>query len=415
MQLSFLRISTLINTKKNYLNNLINMKLKHIFLIFCISHFISMTYGCEIKDVSPTFLYPGDTVNINISLDLPDCGLFEDIIIFGEGDTIYALEFTQINDTLLEAEFIIPDTVTVGKALIEIITSEFGGIHSDWILVIGTEMTEAPEICMVTVDSTNKNMIIWEDPNLAYLDSVYIYKETSMTGNYVRIGTQSAEEVTFFIDKISNPDQNSNSYKISFVDTNGYESPLSTRHKTMHLMMNVGVGGACNLIWDSYSGFKYNSFNVYRGTSKNGLIKIAELPTNLFTYTDLAPPLGKVYYVIEVVKPTGCDVGNLKSTNDFYSSAYSNIISTETTSLKDNLSDEFISIFIDETNDILNISVKNRYDKYYISVFSLDGKEKIKKEVFSNTKLNISDLKSGIYIIKINSDKKVFTKKIIKE
>ena len=268
---------------------------------------------------------------------------------------------------------------------------------------------------MVTVDSTNKNMIIWEDPNLAFLDSVNIYKETSMTGNYIRIGTQSAEEVTFFIDTISNPDQNSSGYKISFVDTSGYESPLSRYHKTMHLTMNIGVGGACNLIWDKYIGFNYSSFNVYRGTSVKNLLKIAELPTNLFTYTDLAPPLGTAYYVIEVVKSAGCNVSNLKSTAEYYSSTFSNIISLETTSVKDELSDELINIFIDETNDELNISLKSRYNKYSISVFSLDGKEKIKKEVFSDTKLDISDLKPGIYILRVYSDKKVFTKKIIKK
>ena len=133
----------------------------------------------------------------------------------------------------------------------------------------------------------------------------------------------------------------------------------------------------------------------------------------MFTYTDLAPPLGKVYYVIEVEKTTGCNLGNLKSTADFYYSASSNIIYLETSSLKDNLSDESISIYIDEANDEINISSKNKIDAYSISVLSLDGKEKFKQKVFADIKLDISNFEPGIYILKIDTNKKVLVKKFI--
>ena len=393
------------------------MKLKPVFLIFCISHFISIAYGCEIKDVSPNYVNPGDTVSLTISLDLTDCGQINNIIIFSNGymDTIYAEEYAELNDTTFEARFFFPDTVYIGKATI-CISSEYGGMcNPEGILTIGTDITKAPEICMITVDTINKNMIIWEEPNLETLDSIYIYKETSISEKYEKIGANHVENITLFIDMASYPEQNASSYKISFVDTNGYESPLSRYHKTMHLTMNIGVGGACNLIWDKYMGFYYSTFNVYRGNSVNNLQKIAELPTNLFTYTDLAPPLGKVYYLIEVEKTTGCNIGNLKSTIDYYSSARSNIIYLETTSLKDNLSDESISISIDETNDVLNILLKNKLDEYDISILALDGKEKLKQKVFNDTMLDISDLEPGIYILKIDSNKKVSVKKFIKK
>ncbi len=390
------------------------MKLKPVYLIFCILHFISIAYGCEIKDVFPKRVNPGDTVNLNIVLSLPDCGSVKYMLImsYSCSDTIWAEEFTQLNDTTLEAKFIIPETFPLGKAdlCIDFVS---GRVEALKIITIGTGMTEAPDICMVTVDRMNENMIIWEDPSIGSLDSVYIYQEMLMTGNYIRIGAKSAEDATFFIDTISNPDQNSSSYKISFVDTNGYTSPLSKYHKTMHLTMSIGVGGACNLIWDDYWGFYYNSFIVYRGTSIDNLLKIAELPTNLFTYTDLAPPLGKVYYVIEVEKAAGCYLGNLKSTSDYYSSSSSNMMSLETSSLKDNLSDESISINLDEASEKLNILFKNKIDAYDISVLSIDGKEKFKQKVFGDTKLDISNFEPGIYILKIDSNRKILIKKFI--
>jgi len=392
------------------------MKLIKVFLVSCIMLLIYNAYGCDIISVSPDYVNPGDTVDLIINLGLPDCGQIEYIIIFSKGqmDTIWAEEYTELGDTLLEALFIIPDTVVIGKASISIGTTGYGEIFSPEILTIGTDITEAPEICMVTVDTINKNMIIWEEPNLETLDSVYIYKETSISGKYEKIGANYVGDITFFIDAASNPVQNASSYKISFVDTNGYESPLSRYHKTMHLTMSIGIGGACNLIWDKYTGFSYSTFNVYRGNSLNNLHLIAELPTNLFTYTDLAPPLGKVYYLIEVVKPGGCNVGNLKSTAEYYSSACSNFIYLETANLKDNFTDEFISIFPDAANNVLNVILKDRSGAYNISIFSSEGKEKLTVKIFDDTQIDISNLQPGIYFIKINSDKTQTVQKFIK-
>ncbi len=336
------------------------MKLRCIFLLFFISHFINITRGCEIKYVIPEYVYPGDTVTLNIVLGLPDCGLVEAVVVYSYKytNTIYLEEYTKVNDTLLEAEFIVADTIVLGKAHIGIETSGYGYIHLEEAFIIGTDILEAPDICMVTVDSTNKNMVIWEDPDIKVLDSIYIYKEISVSENYVKIGAKSAEDLTYYIDTNSIPEQNANCYKISFVNTDGYESPLSYRHKTIHLTMSIGVGGVINLNWDNYWGFHYNSFSVYRGTTMNNLIKIAELPTGLSSYTDLTPPLGMVYYVIEVEKAGGCYLGNLKSTSDYYSSSSSNIISVQTSSLKDNFSDEYLDIYIDDVNNKLNICNK---------------------------------------------------------
>ena len=198
------------------------MKLIKVFLVSCIMLLIYNAYGCDIISVSPDYVNPGDTVDLIINLGLPDCGQIEYIIIFSKGqmDTIWAEEYTELGDTLLEALFIIPDTVVIGKASISIGTTGYGEIFSPEILTIGTDITEAPEICMVTVDTINKNMIIWEEPNLETLDSVYIYKETSISGKYEKIGANYVGDITFFIDAASNPVQNASSYKISFVDTN---------------------------------------------------------------------------------------------------------------------------------------------------------------------------------------------------
>jgi hypothetical protein len=392
------------------------MKSKPLFLITCILLFISKVYCCDIISVSPDYVNPGDTVDLNINLSLPDCGQIEYIIIFSKGqmDTIWAEEYAELGDTLLEALFIIPDMVTIGKASISIFTTGYGYIDAFEILTIGTAITEAPEICMVTVDTMNKNMIIWEESNLTTLDSIYIYKETSISGKYERIGANHSEDLTYFIDTASLPEQNASSYKISLVDTNGYESPLSRYHKTIHLTMNIGIGGVCNLNWDNYVGFSYKTFHVYRGSSLNNLQIIADLPINLFSYTDLNPPQGNLYYVIGITKTPGCNIGNLKSTAEYYTSTHSNFICLGTTNLKDNISDEYINIFPDAANNVLNVILKDKSGVYEISILSSEGKEILKQKVFNDTQIDISELQPGIYFIKIDSNKKQVVQKFIK-
>ncbi len=100
----------------------------------------------------------------------------------------------------------------------------------------------------------------------------------------------------------------------------------------MHLTINSGIGGAWNLIWDGYEGFEYSTYHIYRGTSENGLMKIAELASNTLSYSDLTPPLGTSYYQLEIINPSSCTSSNLKSSPaDFYSSR-SNIVSSNSIS-----------------------------------------------------------------------------------
>jgi hypothetical protein len=393
------------------------MKFKQIFSITCILLLTYNAFCCNIFYVLPYYVNPGDSVNLAIIGDFTDCDLINNMIIcsYGDMDTIYAEEYTIIDDSLIEALFIFPDTVTLGDGTIIISSNEYGWVYSDpGRIKIMSEIAIAPEICMVTVDSSNKNMIIWEELHMITIDSIYIYKETSVSGKYEKIGANHYTDLTCFIDMASIPEQNASSYKISLIDKNGQESPLSNRHKTIHLTMSIGVGGVCNLNWDRYSGFYYSTFNVYRGNSLNNLEKIAELPTSLLSYTDLDPPPGNLYYVIGITKTPGCNIGNLKSTAEYYTSAHSNFTYLETSKLKDNFTDEYINVFPDAANNVLNVMLKDKSGEYNISILSLDGKEEFKLKVFNDTQIDISNLQPGIYFIKIDSNKIQAVQKFIK-
>jgi len=165
-------------------------------------------------------------------------------------------------------------------------------------------------ICLITVDSTStKNLIVWEKPVAAGIDSFKIYRD--IVGTYKHIGSVAYEDLSLFGDITPgvNPQITSYKYKISVVDTCGYENLLSDFHETMHVTASLGTPPpAINLVWDSYVGFPVSYYYILRdSTGLGNYEKIDSVSNTNFTYTDLGPPAGTVYYLIEAKHPTGCN------------------------------------------------------------------------------------------------------------
>ena len=73
-----------------------------------------------------------------------------------------------------------------------------------------------------------------------------------------------------------------------------------------------------------------------------------------------------------------------------------------------------IQIYPSPSTNFINIKNTN-YTKSKISIFNLNGELLITKCFINNTKLDIKNLKKGIYLIKVQTDKEIITKKMIKE
>jgi hypothetical protein len=153
---------------------------------------------------------------------------------------------------------------------------------------------------MVSVDENNHNEIIWDDLGLAA--SYNIYREEMGTGNYEWIASVEDNSQNICVDWKSDARIRSYSYKVAGMDTCGSESLLCSAHKTMHLTINAGINNAWNLIWTAYEGVNYATVNIYRTTGDTLITmeKIATLPSQNTTYTDLYAPEGYVYYRIEI-------------------------------------------------------------------------------------------------------------------
>jgi hypothetical protein len=165
-----------------------------------------------------------------------------------------------------------------------------------------------PEICIAGVDSaSNHNIIVWEPPVSAAIDSFLVYREGTVANVFEKIGAVEYNGLSTFIDAASNPRQQAYRYNISILDTCGIETLQSEYHKTVHLTINSGIGGSWNLIWNHYEGFPFGSYNIYRGTDSSNMSLLTTIASTFNSYTDLTPPVGLLYYQLEVVKSTPCN------------------------------------------------------------------------------------------------------------
>lgn len=293
---------------------------------------------------------------------------------------------------------------------------EGGCSANENIILTVNPQTQPNPICMVTVDESSKNMIVWEVPDYNPYDSIAIYKESSQSEVYSIIGTQSVIEHTFFIDENSNPAEKSSRYKLAVIDSCGFETNLSIYHKTMHLTINAGMEGSWNLIWDRYEGFEYSTFHIYRGTSDGNLAKIAEQASNSFTFTDLYPPAGALYYQIVVVNPNPCNVALMKTSGINYSSSHSNMVNSQEAASISGIELNNIKIWPNPVSDILFIHSENLNVSNNFILSTIDGRVLLNRKIeYGISQIDLSGFTKGIYIITLSTGVDNIRSKILKQ
>lgn len=157
-----------------------------------------------------------------------------------------------------------------------------------------------PVIRLVGIDAAaGKNKVTWDMPGMPdFVTTVNIYKESGRYNAFDCI-VQVAPGAGEFVDTSSNPSVSSDRYCIKLGTTFGVESPASRVHSGTHLMLNKGVGGAVNLIWNAYEGGIVDSYRVLRGTSADRLELLAEVSGAHTAYTDLNAGDGMYFYALE--------------------------------------------------------------------------------------------------------------------
>ncbi|MBI4647084.1 MAG: T9SS type A sorting domain-containing protein, partial [Bacteroidia bacterium] len=277
-------------------------------------------------------------------------------------------------------------------------------------------------ICMVFVDSIlSQNKVVWEKVQETGIDHYLVYRETYISGQYQAVASVPYNDLSEWLDPFANPMTRPWKYKLSAVDSCGNESPLSTAHKTLHLTVNEGLSQTVNLIWDSYQGFPYYSFYVYRHTDQTGWVPIDTLPSTVWTYTDDPGNWGHLWYVVSVIKDFSCiSTGAGKTQGGPYSQSFSNlddnIIVTAIAEAKQENSLTLL-LYPNPANDKLYIEIfggKNVFP-VHVQIYNTDGKA-LQRLQLNNTRaeIDISSLASGIYALRFDNGKVCATKIIVK-
>lgn len=307
----------------------------------------------------------------------------------------------------------------IGGGTYSITVTDFNGcLLSDTLTISNSIAPSSIPICMVTVDSTStKNLIVWEKPVNAPIDSFRIYREVASV--YTIVGSVAYTSLSEFTDNTNgiNPNTTSYKYKLSILDSCGNESPLSTEHQTIHLQMSLAFPHGVNLNWNDYTGFTFSQYRILRDSIGNGnwqAIDSVSYGINTYTNTDILP---NAHYMVEAKNPAPCvstrQIGNTRN-------ASKSNTATQTTGINELANSQLnVTISPNPTNGKFIIKVSSSRitnNKFEIKIYNVLG-EKVFQ--FSNLsqqmshEIDLSASPKGIYFVKIYSDKEIQTERIV--
>ena len=265
-----------------------------------------------------------------------------------------------------------------------------------------------PEICIVSVTPEDHNEVVWEKQPLDLIGSYTIYRETAQANVYEMIGSVTYEDSSIFVDMNSDPQQQAYKYKISAVDTLGNETVLSNYQKTIHLTIDAGQPDN-NLIWSPYEGFQFDKYYIYRGIYPDSLTLLDSVPGSLTSYADINPPGGQLYYAIETINEEECNLGKDRG----YARSRSNVQNNGVVGRKDNPGTG-IRIFPNPANDVLTIQFNKNEVNAELVLYTIHGKAIFSKKIHQEkTNINLERLNPGVFIIQLEYDHNLLTRKLI--
>jgi len=365
--------------------------------------------GCRDSVKATIFELCGPDIVVN-SVTPSECGLSNGMIDISIPGESLPLQYLWSNgDTIQDLISIASGDYTVTVAYKDSTCTSVAEINVPALL-------DPVPICMVSVDTaTGHNMVIWQKPfSTGNISGFNIYRETDMYDVFDSIGTRTIHEESFYIDDdpVVNPAIQPWRYKLSVIDTCGNESDLSAAHKTLHLLMNEGLGNTVNLIWDNYSGFDYYTCHIYRYSPQSGLENIfnkAGSPQLIFnSFTDLTPPDSGYYYFIEIESPYTC-ASQKKATshNSVRSNKTRKVSSTgiKYPALPKNLRN--LSLYPNPNNGTFTLTLNlEKPDDIIIQIYDLFGRLILDLNSYSTPgeygeEMNLSANPPGVYYLKV--------------
>jgi len=288
-----------------------------------------------------------------------------------------------------------------------------------------------PDICMVTVDDSSKNNVIyWDKTVYTNMDSFIVYREVS-TNIYKRIGATSKNSLSLFVDVTrsvgpANGDPNISSYryKLQLRDTCGNYSVLSPYHNSVWFNdQHTGTFTWNTYLIEGMGSTPVTNFNLMR--DDNNTNNYLLIGTASGTQTTLNDPNYAIYQSTGNwrVDATGFScTPTMRLANNSTQSAIvkskSNITNNRTTNSGAlAIGSKQVSVYPNPAANELTIEATGHSGKMHYAVYTMSGQEVKTGDINSATNsfketISVSDLSAGMYFIKLNDDKNSWTRKI---
>jgi PKD repeat protein len=308
------------------------------------------------------------------------------------------------------------NSISVNQSGYYTVTASYGiGCQSGSLpITLNGSLAANPGICLVTVDSlTNKNLIVWETPVAADIDSFYIYKLDPQNMVYEKIGAVDYLNLSEFIDQGSNANQQGDSYRLAVLDTCGSLTLPSNVHQTIHLTILPGQGNIRHLSWTNYIGTAYTFYEIYRREQGQGYQLIATLPSSQQFYTDMNAPSVVVDYKVEIVLAQSCNSVDRAAYGKSRSNVGNNqaLLVVGTTDHKDLLT---IDIMPNPSNGQFKVIINKEWPGANYWLEDLSGRTLSSPQPVMGTVIDFNEsLPAGVYLLRWSHAGKTISKRLI--
>ena len=268
-----------------------------------------------------------------------------------------------------------------------------------------------PNLCGISVDDEmDLNQLHWNTDFYSEIDSIYVWKQASITGNWENIAMLSASSSPY-TDSLSSPSTQPSAYRLS-PQLNNPETVWGEYQQSSLLQSSLGIGGSVNLIWSEYVGVNVSSYRIWR-RSEGVWDALIDLNGGVFNYIDVnPPPSSDLAYRIEVFSDDFCEDDGLvqfPSVNSNTSTPPQLPMSTDDTALS------WIDVL--STNDKLCWSSVSQIES--IVIFNVIGDAVYETNVVSSNgcvNYNEIDIPLGLCIVVIQGrlSSEMFKEKIIR-
>ncbi|MCJ8290158.1 MAG: T9SS type A sorting domain-containing protein [Crocinitomicaceae bacterium] len=292
-----------------------------------------------------------------------------------------------------------------GSYSVELIDAA-GCVSTSETIVVPHEAT-TNEICLVSIDSNSQFVqIMWETPAVGHIEGYNIYRNDF--GIYNLIGSRDYDSTHIYIDTQVQPNQTHYRYKISVLDSCGYESAQSVDHQTVFCAVQAATSSSTTIEWTDYEGTNIDYYRIYRddlGTGNWQLIDSVNAP--ITSYTDNYYNANGQYRV-EANTGFTCMAGG---------SSYNGSLSNSASVQELGLSEESIrvSIWPNPAGESLNVSYESSKGPINLTIMSLTGQKIVSLwNVNKEAVMNISELSPGMYQLVIDGTDQRLVKKFVK-